>query len=921
MNKPIVTDVVDGNHAAAQHEPMADLPTITNNPDIRFLGKLLGDVIRTYGGETLFERTEYIRAASVERYRANGHGSGGEDTDLGLDRLDIDETLDFVRGFMLFSMLANLAEDRQGVTAEDGATVDAALKRLSAEGIGRDAVMQLLDHALIVPVLTAHPTEVRRKSMIDHRNRIAALMAMKDRGLDETPEGDKVEEAILRQIALLWQTRVLRRERLYVADEVETSLSYLRDVFLPALPALYQRWDRALGARTPSFLRPGSWIGGDRDGNPFVTAESLRIALGKASEAVLGYYLGAVHALGAELSISTELAPADPGVAALAEASGDTAASRSDEPYRRALSGIYARLVATHIKLTGKVAPRPGMLKGEPYADPQSFRADLVAIAHGLAVEDALRHGGPLSTGGALGRLIRAVETFGFHLATLDLRQNSAVHERVVAELLKVAGVEGDYLALDETARVTLLRAELSNARPLTSSFAEYSEETTGELNIVRAAAAAHGRYGAGCITNYIVSMAQSVSDLLEINLLLKEVGLYRPGHTPSAAIMAVPLFETISDLEAAPGIMTQWLGLPEVAAIARKRGHQEVMIGYSDSNKDGGYLTSTWSLSVASTALKPVFEQAGIGMQLFHGRGGAVGRGGGSSFAAIRAQPFGTVQGRIRITEQGEVIAGKYGTRESATVNLESMASATLLASLEPDQLSAADTKRFGAAMDALSGAAFHAYRDLVYGDDAQGFRTFFRQMTPLAEISGLKIGSRPASRTKSDRIEDLRAIPWVFSWAQARTMLPGWYGVGQALAGFEDKVLLKEMAEGWPFFAASLANMEQVIAKSDMGLAARYAALVEDKTLRETVFGQIKSGWGEAHDGLLAATGQSRLLEKHPALDTSIRLRLPYIEPLNLLQIELIKRRRAGDQDERIGEGILLSINAIATALRNSG
>ncbi len=899
---------------AAQHDRMAELPTIANNPDIRFLGKLLGDVIRAYGGDTLFERTEYIRAASVDRYRANG--ATGE-TDLGLDRLDIDETLDFVRGFMLFSMLANLAEDRQGITAEHGATVDAALKRLEAEGIGHDAVMQLLDNALIAPVLTAHPTEVRRKSMIDHRNRIAALMAMKDRGIDETPEGDKVEEAILRQIALLWQTRVLRRERLYVTDEVEIALSYLRDVFLPALPALYQRWDRALGSRTPSFLRPGSWIGGDRDGNPFVTAASLRAALGKASEAVLGHYLDAVHALGAELSISTDLAPADAGVERLAEASGDTAASRSDEPYRRALSGIYARLAATHAKLTGKPAPRPGMLTGQAYPDPQSFRADLVAIAHGLAAEDK----GPLATGGALGRLIRAVETFGFHLATLDLRQNSAVHERVVAELLKVAGVEQDYLSLDEAGRVALLRAELSNARPLTSSFADYSEETAGELDIVRAAAEAHARYGAGCITNYIVSMAQSVSDLLEINLLLKEVGLYRAGETPSAAIMAVPLFETIGDLEAAPGIMTEWLALPETAAIAGKRGHQEVMIGYSDSNKDGGYLTSTWSLSVASTALKPVFERAGIGMQLFHGRGGAVGRGGGSSFAAIRAQPFGTVQGRIRITEQGEVIAGKYGTRESAMVNLEAMASATLLASLEPDQLSAADTKRFGAAMDELSGAAFRAYRDLVYGDDAQGFRTFFRQMTPIVEISGLKIGSRPASRTKSDRIEDLRAIPWVFSWAQARTMLPGWYGVGQALAGFEDKGLLREMAECWPFFAASLANMEQVIAKSDMGIAARYAALVEDDTLRGTIFGRIEAGWNQAHDGLLDATGQTRLLEKHPALDASIRLRLPYIEPLNLLQIELIKRRRAGDADERIAEGILLSINAIATALRNSG
>ncbi|WP_010184675.1 phosphoenolpyruvate carboxylase [Sphingomonas sp. PAMC 26605] len=896
---------------------MADLPGIANNPDIRFLGKLLGDVIRTYGGDALYARTEAIRTASVDRHRTKNDGDAAE-TDLGLDALSLDETLDFVRGFMLFSMLANLAEDRQGVTAEQGADLAAALERLAGEGIDKAQVMGLLDHALIAPVLTAHPTEVRRKSMIDHRNRIAALMRLRDGDVRETPDGDDVEEAILRQIALLWQTRVLRRERLYVTDEVEIALSYLRDVFLPALPALYQRWDRALGERVPSFLRPGSWIGGDRDGNPFVTAESLKAALAKASEAVLGYYLDAVHALGAELSISTNLAPADDAVIALADASGDTAESRSDEPYRRALSGIYARLAATHLALTGKPAPRTAALKGERYADPQAFRADLVTIARALR-----SGGGALSSGGALGRLIRACETFGFHLATLDLRQNSAVHERVVAELLKVAGVEADYLALTESQRVSLLRHELSNARPLASPFADYSDETRSELAIVRAAAEAHATYGPACIVQHIVSMAQSVSDLLELNILLKEAGLYRGGDTPSAAIMAVPLFETIGDLEAAPGIMTEWFSLPEVRGITAARGFQEVMIGYSDSNKDGGYLTSTWSLSKASTALKGVFAGAGVGMQLFHGRGGAVGRGGGSAFAAIRAQPSGTVQGRIRITEQGEVIAGKYGTRESAITNLEAMASATLLASLEPDALSAVDTQRFSAAMDTLSASAFAAYRDLVYGTagDDRGFRTFFRQMTPIVEISGLKIGSRPASRTKSDRIEDLRAIPWVFSWAQARVMLPGWYGVGQALSSFEDKGLLAEMAQGWPFFAASLANMEQVIAKSDMDIAARYATLVEDRALADAIFPKIVSGWQQAHDGLLQVTGQSRLLEAHPALDASIRLRLPYIEPLNLLQIELIKRRRAGDEDERIGEGILLSINAIATALRNSG
>ncbi|MGC6399783.1 phosphoenolpyruvate carboxylase [Sphingomonas sp. FW199] len=891
---------------------MATLPTIANHPDLKLLGGMLGDVIRAYGGEALFNRIEAIRSASVRRHIET---PGGEASDAELSGLDLDEALEFARGFMLFSMLANLAEDRQGVSVDPGTGVDDALARLKEHGIDAAAVRDLLTEGLIAPVLTAHPTEVRRKSLIDHRNRIAELMAMRDRGEGTTPDGDAVDEALLRQIALLWQTRVLRPDKLKVADEVETALSYLREVFLPALPLLYARWDRLLGERVPAFLRPGSWIGGDRDGNPFVTADAMAHAFRRAAEAVIGHYLDAIHKLGAELSISTRHVAVTDAVLALAEASGDGATSRADEPYRRALSGIYARLAETHRQLAGSEPPRPGFLNGEAYAGPGEFRRDLVAIAHGLASSG----GGTLATGGALGRLIRAVEVFGFHLATLDMRQNSAVHERVVAELLKVAGVEADYAALDEEARIALLSRELASPRPLSVPHGDYSEETAGELAILHTAASVHERFGAAAIRQYIVSMTQSVSDLMEVNLLLREVGLYRPGEPPQAAIMAVPLFETVADLEAGAAIMERFLAQPAVASIARARGYQEVMIGYSDSNKDGGYLTSTWQLSKGSTALKPVFDAAGVRLQLFHGRGGAVGRGGGSAFAAIRAQPAGTVGGRIRITEQGEVIAAKYGSVEQAAVNLETMVSATLLASMEPARLPHADQARFEAAMDALSATAFSTYRGLVY--ETPGFRQFFRQMTPINEIAGLKIGSRPASRKKSDAIEDLRAIPWVFSWAQARVMLPGWFGVGQAIAAFPDKGLLSAMHQQWPLFAATLSNMEMVLAKSDMGLAARYAALVEDRDAADAIFGQIRDGWSLTCEGLLTVTGQSRLLEHQPVTETSVRLRLPYIEPLNLLQVELLKRHRAGEADPRIEEGILLTINAIATALRNSG
>jgi phosphoenolpyruvate carboxylase len=885
---------------------------ITQNADVRFLGKLLGDVIREYGGEALFRRIEYIRATSVDRYRGVAEVRG---TEPGLDALSLDETIAFVRSFMLFSMLANLAEDLHGSHAEQGGDIAAALQRLAGLGIDVHQAVALLNRALIVPVLTAHPTEVMRKSMLDHRNRIAVMMRMRDAGLTETPEGELIEHAIARQIALLWQTRALRRERLYVTDEVEAALAYMRDIFLPVLPALYARWERVLRHRPRSFLRLGSWIGGDRDGNPNVTAESLQLALGRASQTVLADYLERLHAMGAELSISNELASVTKSVDRLAEESGDDNPTRRDEPYRRAIIGCYARLAATYKKLTGRAPPRPASVNAPAYPDAESLRADLLAVEQSLETSSR----GWLGRGGALARLIRAVETFGFHLAALDLRQNSDVHARVVGELLQVAGVEPNYQALDEAARVELLRRELAGERLLASPFASYSAETQSELAIVRAAAQAHELYGPACISTYIVSKCDSVSDLLEVNILLKEAGLYRGHGARRASIMVVPLFETIQDLKHSAQIMQDWLSLPEVAVITSSHGYQEVMVGYSDSNKDGGYLTSVWSLYQGTRTLAEVFEQRGTRMQVFHGRGGAVGRGGGSSVAAIRAQPHGTINGRIRITEQGEVIAAKYATAESASVNLEAITAATLMASLEGDSVAAADRPRFAAAMDALSQAAFQAYRSLVY--ETEGFPTVFRQMTPLREIADLKIGSRPASRTSSDRIEDLRAIPWVFSWAQARVMLPGWYGVGHALRAFGDNVLLREMVEAWPFLRSTLDNLEMVLSKSDMGIAARYAGLVQDRALGQHIFGRIRDGWSATHDALLQVTGQTRLLQKHPALDAAIRLRLPYIEPLNWLQVELLKRHRAGEKDPRIREGLQLSINAIATALRNSG
>ncbi|MFZ4690173.1 MAG: phosphoenolpyruvate carboxylase [Polymorphobacter sp.] len=877
--------------------------------DVRYLGRLLGDVIRNQDGAAVFDAIEGVRRASVAAHRAPDAATTAALSQR-LGQLDLGDTLRFVRGFLLFSLLANLAEDRSTPEAGRAATLAGAIDALAAAGVDRAAVTALLQRALVVPVLTAHPTEVRRKSMIDREASITALMAQCAEGFCDIA----TEAELIRQITILWQTRPLRAVKPVVADEIQSALSYLAGSFLPVLPRLHARWEALTGASLPPFLRPGSWIGGDRDGNPNVDATTLEAALSAQAAAVICHYLAELNTLGAELSMSSATVSVSPALAALAEASGDTAASRADEPYRRALTGIYARTAAAHIALTGRTPPLPAMVPGAAYLRAADLLADLQCVADSLAA-----HGGTAMIGVRLDALIRAVRIFGFHLATLDLRQNADVHARVVAELLRVAGVRGDYAAMDDAARTQLLGTELSSPRLLFNPHAGYSTETLGEMAILRAAAAAHARFGPEVIRAYIVSKTSGVSNLLEVYVLLKEVGLYIPGDPPSCNVMAVPLFETIEDLEAAPQVMGDYLDRPKAAALAAARGYQEVMIGYSDSNKDGGYLTSNWSLHEGALALADVFAARGLQMQLFHGRGGAVGRGGGPAFDAIRAQPQGTVMGRIRITEQGEVIASKYGTPAVAETSLETMTAATLLASLEPPRLSAADFARFRSAMSAISAAACSSYRGLVY--ETPGFNAFFRAATPITEIAELKIGSRPASRTRSDRIEDLRAIPWVFSWAQARIMLPGWYGAGDALAGFADKGLLAEMVAAWPFLGATLSNLEMVLAKSNMDIARRYAGLVPDAALRRAVFGTIKAGWHRTHDLLLGLTGQSQLLDKQPALARSVKLRLPYIDPLNELQIDLIRRRRSGEDDPRIAEGIHLTINGIAAGLRNSG
>jgi len=885
---------------------------------VRYLGRVLGDVIREQDGQAVFDQIEEIRRASVGFHREGTAQTAGRMA-ARLGALSPEETVRFAHSFACFLQITNIAEDdlqrRRGRGADRRPdTLASALGALAEAGIGPEAVRDLLTGALIAPVITAHPSEVRRKSVLDREAAIADELERLESGRVATQRA-AAERELKRQVSILWRTRLLRRERMVVADEIWNAVSYFERSFLKVLPELYEHWQAVLGATDlPSFLKVGSWVGGDRDGNPFVDGAVMRQALRWQAKAALGLYLDGVHALGAELSISAELTRTTPGLAALAERAHDPSQQRADEPYRQALTGVYARLATTYEKLTGEAAPRPASLVAEAYDAPEALEADLRTILDSLIA----MHGRGFSEG-RLPRLLRAVDLFGFHLASLDLRQNASAHERLITELMAAAGVCPDYAALSEAARLTLLQAELSHARPLASPYAAYSEETRRELGTLAAAAEMRRLYGPGAIGAYIVSNTSSVSDLLEVFLLLKEVGLYRPGDPPCADLLPSPLFETIADLRLAPETLGAYLGLPLVRRLLAGPGLQEVMIGYSDSNKDGSYLTSTWELHKASRALAQIVGAAGLKLQLFHGRGGAVGRGGGSSFEALLAQPAGAVGGRIRLTEQGEVVANKYADPELAWQSLETLVSGVVLASLRQPPRDEALPAR-AEAMDALAQKAMQAYRALVF--ETPGFADYFYAATPISEIAGLNIGSRPVSRQSARSVQGLRAIPWVFSWSQSRAMLPAWYGFGSAVEGAGVSVeTLSGFAADWPYFAAMLSNMEMVLAKADMGIAARYAGLVEDEALAERVFGQIRAEWERTVAAVLEITGQTRLLEMNPDLATLIRARLPYIDPLNHLQIELIRRRRLGDDSPAVRAGIHTTINGVAAGLRNSG
>ncbi|GAB2648971.1 phosphoenolpyruvate carboxylase [Prescottella soli] len=904
--------------------------------DIRLLGGILGEIVREQSGDDIFGLVERAR---VESFRVRRSEIDRAELAEMFARIDTADAIPVIRAFSHFALLANVAEDihrerrraihvRAGEPPQDS-SLAATYAKLDAADVDPPSAARALTGALVAPVITAHPTETRRRTVFETQHRIMELMRRREWAAGDPAEVQAVDVRLRRQILTLWQTALIRLSRLRIQDEIEVGLRYYDASLFEVVPqinadlrdALQSRWP-GTGVLADPMLRPGSWIGGDRDGNPFVTADVVGRATHRAAETAIEHHLAELEVLERELSMSAWLVTVTPELDRLADGSGDESAFRADEPYRRAVRGLRVRLTATAARILGHPAVHAvdGDLPG--YDAPAELLADLATI------DTSLRsHGDGTVADDRLARLRNSVEVFGFHLCGLDMRQNSEVHETVVAELLAWAGVHPDYRSLPEDDRIRLLAGELATRRPLAGPHAEFSDLTAKELGILHAAADAVRRIGPEAVPNYVISMCDSVSDMLEAAVLLAEVGLFDPDGDagPTCPVGIVPLFETIDDLRRGAETLTATLEVPIYRALVANRGDsQEVMLGYSDSNKDGGYLAANWALYRAELDLVRAARKTGIRLRLFHGRGGTVGRGGGPSYDAILAQPPGAVEGSLRITEQGEIIAAKYAEPRLARRNLEALVSATLESTLLDVEGLGDDAAPAYAILDELAELARVAYADLVH--DTPGFVEYFKASTPVAEIGALNIGSRPASRKPTESISDLRAIPWVLSWSQSRVMLPGWYGTGTAfeqwVSGDEGRLAtLSGLYERWPFFRTVLSNMAQVMSKSDMGLAARYSELVPDDALREEVFGKIAAEHGRTITMYRAITGHDNLLWDNPALDRSVHNRFPYLEPLNHLQVELLRRYRGGDDSDGVRRGIQLTMNGLATALRNSG
>lgn len=913
----------------------------TLRDDIRHLGRILGDVIREQEGDEVFNLVENARRTAFRLHR--GEAEVGELTALFRD-IDPVEATPIIRAFTHFALLANLAEDlheerlvEEGLDAGEAprdSSLEATWAKLRDARVPGAEIGSMMKSAEVVPVLTAHPTETRRRTVFDVQKHIGASMRARHEVINapRTARTEAKLEAldleIRRRIMTLWQTALIRMNRPDIRDEVEVGLRYYQLSLLETVPKLNRdvaAMMRELGGddvpENP-VVRMGSWIGGDHDGNPYVTEDVVRYATDRAAGTILRHYVKQLHSLERELSFSDRLTQVSVDLVELANRGQNDVPNRVDEPYRRAVHGIRGRVAATAISRLGASVVEGDWSCHEPYSSVEEMRADLDVVEASLR-----RSHDDLIADHRLADIQGATDVFGFHLYSLDLRQNSESHEDILTELFRLSGVAEDYRSLPERRRVEILTRELTSARPLVPRGVELSEVTARELGIMRAAADAVEAYGPEVVPHCIISMCSSVSDLLEPMILLKEVGLISvEDGAPSGTVDVIPLFETIEDLQAGASVLREAWDVPLYRRYVASRGDlQEVMLGYSDSNKDGGYFAANWALYDAETAIAAVAREEGVRLRLFHGRGGTVGRGGGPSYEAILAQPKGAVQGSVRITEQGEIISAKYGHPVTARRNLEALVAATIESTLL-DLEDLDDQGRAYDVMSEISELSRDAYAALMHDDP--GFIEFFETSTPVGEIGSLNIGSRPSSRKQTTSISDLRAIPWVLAWSQQRSMVPGWFGVGTALNEWvgEDPdgsrlAELRELNESWPFFNSVLSNMAQVMSKSDLHLAKLYADLVSDREVADRIFSRIREEYELTLEMFLKVTDYSTLLEDNPLLARSVDMRFPYLMPLNAIQLEMLRRYRAGDSRDKVRRGIQLTMNGLATALRNSG
>jgi phosphoenolpyruvate carboxylase len=915
----------------AQIEAAPDsVPARTLSDDVYLLAGLLGEVLQSSSGDRAFALTEKARANA--KALRSGDPAAGNALDALVQNLSGDEAESLVRSFTNYFQLINLAEDSERirrirarelrVPGPRRGSVREAIGLLAERDVSAERLDEILAHAQIRLVLTAHPTEARRRTIIAKLARIFTILRELDERSLTQDEDARLRQRLAQTIEELWYSDEVRAVGLTVLDEVRTSLVYLLSTFVEVMPQLYRDLEAAitefypdLQIELPPLLMPGTWIGGDRDGNPFVTPEVTLQALDIMRSAALGLLENKLIELSGRISVAESISgPApllDPLILELGDLFPETAATvarlNAGEPYRQVLTLMRERVRAA-------LDDRPS-----GYLASGDLINDLWLIDRSLRTQGAER-----IADGDLRDLIRTAQVFGFHLAVMDVRDHAKRNAGAIAEILNAAGVAPDFLTLTEPERIGLLVREIENPRPLAPrSLETFSPETQEVFTTFRMIEAAISGRHRGAIETYVISGAETVSDVLTVLLFMKDAGLADPGGG-NARLSIAPLFEQDEGLRIAPGTMGQLLDIPVYRRALASRGDvQEVMVGYSDSNKEIGFFGSAWALYTAQRDLTRLFAEHGVRQQFFHGRGGAIGRGGGPTNVAILAQPPGSVNGQIKLTEQGEVIASRYATVPIARRELELVTGAVLASSVEllasPNLVKLA---RYEEVMGQITFAAVAAYRDLVYGDP--DFVRFFEEATPIAEIARLQIGSRPARRKQTHRIEDLRAIPWVFSWTQSRFLLPGWYGVGTGLAVAREQFgleILQAMAREWPFFAATIGNAEMALAKSDLDIAARYASLVQDTDLRERIWARITGEHAQAVSEILALTDQDRLLERDLVLRRSIDRRNPYVDPISFVQVELLRRARDGAADDDTMRTILRTVNGIAGGLKNTG